>query len=67
MSVCAPLRLLAGCGNFVEEFVSVYRQMVQVTASLKDLPAVRNRVRVAVAHATQNFELVVESFGDGGR
>ena len=62
-----PLRLLAGCGNFVEKFVSVYRQMVQVTTSLKNLSAVRNRVCVPVAHSTQNFDLVVESFGDGGR
>ena len=63
----SPLRLLAGCRKFVEEFVSVYRQMVQVTTSLKNLSAVRNRVCVPVAHSTQNLDLVVESFGDGGR
>lgn len=61
-----PLRLLAGCGNFVEKFVSVYRAMVQISASLKDLSAVRDWIRVAVAHSAQNFDLVVKSFGDGG-
>jgi hypothetical protein len=35
-----PLRLLAGCGKFVEKFVGVYRQMVQIATSLKDLSAI---------------------------
>jgi hypothetical protein len=46
-----PLRLLAGCGHPVEKFISVDAEMIEITATLENLSAVRNGVGVAVAHS----------------
>lgn len=52
---------LSGVWPFEKEFVSIYRQMVQVTATLHDLPAEGDRVRVSVSHSLEYFDLIVES------
>lgn len=56
----------SGVGPSEEEFIIVYAEMIQISASLQDFSQKRDRIGVAVAHSFKDLDFVIEPF-DGGR